>query len=129
MNRAELIKYIEIQYNADAEFMWESSPKSAVFRHKANRKWFALIMEVSRERLGLQGGGVIDIVNVKCPAQMIGSLLQEKGIFPAYHMNKANWLSIAPDDTASDDIVLNLLDISFELTAPGAKGRGKREGT
>jgi len=31
-------------------------------------------------------------------------------------MNKAHWLSVALDGTASDDSLLFLLDMSYELT-------------
>ncbi len=45
-------------------------------------------MDVPKNKLGLAGSDVIDVVNLKCDPILIGSLRKEPGIFPAYHMNK-----------------------------------------
>ena len=71
------------------------TPRAAVFRHAGNRKWFALVMEVPRDKLGLAGTEKLDIVNFKCDPILIASLRGETGIFPAYHMNKASWITAA----------------------------------
>jgi len=47
---------------------------------------------------------------------MMGSLLQEKGIFPAYHMSKTCWISVLLDGSVSEETLSFLIDISFELT-------------
>ncbi len=39
--------------------------------------------------------------------------LNNKNIFPAYHMNKKNWVSIILDESLSNDEIINLVDISF----------------
>lgn len=124
MNRERLEKYIAETYAVDAETPWEKYPADLVFRHSNNKKWFALMMEVPKIKLGLSGDGVLDIVNVKCDPIMIGSLREETGIYPAYHMNKAHWISIALDDRVDDEKIKMLLDISFELTAlPGKRSK------
>ena len=96
---------------------WPKYPNNEVFRHSDNRKWFALIMDVSKNRLGLNDPAILDIVNFKCDPVLIGSLLGSPGIFPAYHMNKDNWISVALDGTASDNTIRMLLDLSFSCTA------------
>ena len=62
MNRKELEKYISETYDADPEYPWESSPASAVFRHASNRKWFALLMDIPRSKLGMQSDDMISVV-------------------------------------------------------------------
>ena len=47
---------------------------------------------------------------------MIGSLRLEQGFFPAYHMNKDKWISVALDGSVDDEQLMFLLDMSFELT-------------
>lgn len=116
MNREELIKHIAEVYSTDAEYPWASSPNSAVFRHQSNRKWFALVMDLPKERLGLHEDGVIDILNLKCDPILIGNLRQEKGFFPAYHMSKTHWITIALDGSVDADKIKWLLDLSFDLT-------------
>lgn len=119
MNRQELTQYIAGVYNTDPDHPWASDPGYAVFRHRSSRKWFALLMDIPAEKLGLEGG-TTDVVNLRTDPVMSGSLRSEPGIFPAYHMNKANWISVVID-MASDDLLKMLLDISFQLTAPKPK--------
>ena len=49
------------------------------------------------------------------------SFLQEKGIFPAYHMSKTCWISVLLDGTVSEETLSFLIDVSFELTNKSAK--------
>ena len=116
MNKIELQKYIAEVYNAEPDFPWESNPTFAVYRHQSNRKWFALVMDIPKSKLGLREDGDIDIVNLKCEPAMIGSLRLEQGFFPAYHMNKDKWISVALDGSVDDEQLMFLLDMSFELT-------------
>lgn len=121
MNRDDLEDYIEDNYSAEPEFPWLKFPNYEVFRHDDNRKWFALIMDVSKSKLGLDGDEILDVVNFKCDQILIDSLTNEPGFFPAYHMNKENWITVALDGSVSDEKIIMLLDISFELTASNKK--------
>ena len=75
-------------------------------------------MDVPKVKLGLQGEEVLQVVNFKCDPILIGSLLGEKGFFPAYHMSKTSWITVALDGSVADDKMKLLLDMSFEATAP-----------
>ena len=97
MNREELEAYILNHYSTEPDYPWADTPRAAVFRHTGNRKWFALVMEVPRDKLGLPGTEKLDIVNFKCDPILISSLRGEPGIFPAYHMNKSSWITAALD--------------------------------
>lgn len=101
MTRDELQRYIFDHYSTEPDYPWADAPNHAVFRHGGNRKWFALILDVPRNKLGLPGTQMIDVVNLKCDPILIGSLRGEPGIFPAYHMNKDSWLSVALDGSAA----------------------------
>ena len=74
-------------------------------------------MYIPKSKLGLREDGMIDVVNLKCDPVLIGSLRMEKGIFPAYHMSKDKWISVALDGSVDDEQVKMLLDMSYELTA------------
>ena len=74
MNREELRRYIMEEYHAENDFPWLRYPKNEVFRHPGNRKWFALIMEVTGDRLGLPDQEKHAVVNLKCDPLLIGSL-------------------------------------------------------
>ena len=98
-------------------YPWLKYPNYEVFRHCNNRKWFALIMDVPKNKLGLQGEEVLEVVNFKCDPILIGTLREEPGFFPAYHMSKDSWITVALDGSVSDDKIKMLLDTSYEATA------------
>lgn len=127
MNKKELREYISDTYSVSPDFPWMSYPSCAVYRHVNNRKWFALVMDIPKQKLGISGDGLIDIMNVKCDPIMIGSFRLEPGIYPAYHMNKESWLSIALDGSADDEKIKLLLDISFDLTSKKLKKRTSKQ--
>ena len=118
MNREELEAYILNHYGTEPDHPWADMPRAAVFRHAGNRKWFALLMEVPRDKLGLPGTEKLDIVNFKCDPILIASLRGEAGIFPAYHMNKSSWITAALDGSVPAETIELLLDVSYELTRP-----------
>ena len=117
VNRAELERFILENYNAEPDFPWLKYPKYEVFRHSNSKKWFALIMDVPKSKLGLQEPGMLDVANFKCDALLIGSLRCEAGFFPAYHMNKTHWISILLDGSADMENIVSLIDLSFHLTS------------
>ena len=116
MTRSELDKYICERYACAADYPWEGSPESAVYRHRSNRKWFALIMDITQDKLGLDSREKISVVNLKCDPVLNGSLRAEPGFYPAYHMNKENWITAALDGSADDELILRLLDMSYMAT-------------
>lgn len=117
MNRDDLEQFINENYNAESDYPWLKYPNYEVFRHSNNRKWFALIMDIPKNKLGLPGTNIIDVVNFKCDPLLIGSLLKEAGFFPAYHMNKESWITVALDKSVNDDTIKMLLDMSYDATA------------
>ena len=90
--RERIDRYINEQYGVEAEFPWDRDDTSAVYRHRDNKKWFALIMNVRRDKLGLSGDGYVAAMNLKIDDINIHEMLiTEDGIFPAYHMNKRKY--------------------------------------
>ena len=95
MDRQQVFSYVKQRYHTLPDYPW--ADQNAVLRHRNNQKWYALIMEVSREKLGLLDEGTVQIMNVKCDPALIGSLRTREGYHPAYHMNKENWISVRLD--------------------------------
>ena len=114
-------EYIRDRYAAEAEHLWAKYPNYAVFRQPASRKWFALVMDIPRNRLGLEGDGDVDIMDVKCGSLMVGSLLAQDGFLPAYHMSKSSWISVLLDETVPDNQIYPLLELSYDSVAPKTK--------
>jgi len=123
MQRERIIRHIQDAYGIEAEYLWADTPDCAVFRHPGSKKWFGIMMNVRSNRLGLDGEEPIDIVNVKCGPILTGSLLTETGFFPAYHMNKSNWITILLNNTVPDGQITQLLELSYDSIAPKRKSR------
>ena len=89
MNRQTLYDHIKNKYRVSPEYPWQRYPANAVFRHTDNRKWFALVMTVERDKLGLDSPDPVDVVNLKVDDLFFRDMIiQTEGIMPAYHMNK-----------------------------------------
>lgn len=114
MNRQQLFQWAKHRYNTEPDYPW--ADENAVLRHADSQKWYGLVMEIGRDKLGLDGEGTVDILNLKCEPLLIGSLRTRDGFHPAYHMNKDQWLSVRLDDSVEADEIKSLLDMSFELT-------------
>lgn len=115
---AALMAEIENQYGASPEFLWRRNPDYAVFRRTDNRKWFAVFLPgTPRERLGLPGGGTVDIVDLKCDPKLQGSLLDGRRYLPGYHMNKEHWLTVLLDGSVSMEELGALAAVSYDLAA------------
>ncbi len=115
MNRDALEKFIAAKYGVLPEYPWTSAPSFAVYRHENNKKWFAVVMTITKDKLGFDSTENIDIVNLKCDPLM--SVTTEDGIFPAYHMSKTHWISVVLDGSVDKNKVKWLLSLSFDLTS------------
>ena len=114
LKREEIYEYVKKQYGTVPEYLWKESPESAVLRHK-NGKWYAVLMQIEKSRLGLEGDTKVDILDVKCDPDMVGLLTQTYGFLPGYHMNKKYWITMLLDGTVSEAKILDFLDMSYDL--------------
>ena len=116
MTRQDLEKYNGETYKVSADYPFEADFETAAYRHKSNRKWFALLMNLPKDKFIDNAEGTISVVNLKSDPLLIGSLILEDGIYSAYHMNKNHWISVLIDENTDEDKLRWLLDLSFELT-------------
>ena len=121
LQREHIQKLIQDTYATEAEHLWVKYPDFSVFRHPSSKKWYAIIMNICKNKLGFDENQIVDVLNVKCSPVMIGSLLSEKGFLRAYHMNKSTWISILLDETVPDDTIGSLLELSYDSVAPKRK--------
>ena len=126
--REKINDYIKEQYGVEPEFPWPKYNEHAVYRHGDNKKWFALIMTVDRDKLGLEGDGNVDVINLKIDDIIMRDvIINEEGIMPAYHMNKLHWITVLLDGTVPESSVKSLLDISYNATASKRRKKQARE--
>ena len=126
MTREHFLSLCLKAYGTLPDYPFEEDFVTAVLRHGDNRKWYALVMRVSRRKFGFDSNEMIDVVNLKLPTEMFGSFGAADGVYPAYHMNKLHWISVLLPD-APDDVVSFLVHASFELTKQKKKSKKTTE--
>ena len=118
MKKQEFLEYCLNTHGTAPDYPFDEDFETTVLRHVDNRKWYAIVMKVSRRKFGFDSDEVIDVVNLKFPTEMFGSFGVADGIYPAYHMNKLHWISVLLPD-APEDIIQFLVNVSFEATRKG----------
>lgn len=114
--RDEIIQFAADQYGTQPERLWANYPNYVVLRHN-DKKWYAIIMDVPRKKLGISGDGAVDVIDLKIEPLLADSLRLCKGFLPAYHMNKENWITVLLDRTVDKTQIMDLLNMSYEATA------------
>ncbi len=113
-----IMAQVQEKYGNQLEYLWEKSPDTAVLRHEDNQKWYAVLMRIPWDKLDKGREGLVEAVNLKnnqvADLKFLRMLLSS--FYAAFHMNKRYWISLTLDDSLSDDDVLDLLEISWNLT-------------
>lgn len=66
---------------------------------------------------GMDSSEKVDIINLKFDnGQALDFAENTPGVYPAYHMNKKHWITIALDGTLSNEMVMELVKKSYLLT-------------
>lgn len=110
-----LTKLINEKYNIRPEFLWKKFPNYGVFRNSNSNKWFAIIMNVDKSKIVALEKKEVEILNIKLD-NLVTPYLKKKNIYPGYHFNKKNWVSIILDDVLTDQELMSLIDISYNLS-------------
>ena len=107
-------QFIYTKYGVSPEFLWAKLPSYCIYR--AGKKWFGVIGSIPRNKVDKKTDLTeeVEVLNVKVKENEIDDLLNEKGYYEAFHMNKRNWVSIIFDDTLSDEEIYNLICNSYE---------------
>lgn len=102
------------KYSDSPEFLFNDDT-TGVFRNKNNKKWYGIILNVDYKKF-YKKDGKVDIINIKLNPNKIDNLINEKGFFRTFHMNKKSWVSIILDDTVKDEKIMKLIDESYNYT-------------
>lgn len=118
-NARLLREYARNRYGTELEFLWDRLPDAAVLRRSDNKKWYAVLMTVKGEKLGLSQA-LTEIIDVRALPEEIDSAVDGENYFRGYHMNKKHWLTLRLDGTVGFKEIVSRLDESYLL----ADGRG-----
>ena len=73
-------------------------------------------IKIEGEQITIKEGGKEYTYSFNTENDQAADLTHEKGIYPAFHMNKRYWITVPLDDTFTDEKVLELFEISWDLT-------------
>ena len=112
----EIIKYIKEKYNDDLEFLWKKFPKNAIWRNKANKKWYGALLVLQKRKLKIDSEEIIDIIDLRYQKERIKDIIDNDKVFPGYHMNKNSWITIKLDNSVETERIFELIDNSYNLS-------------
>ena len=113
---SEIIDYCNDKYGENHVNPFKKHPDILAFVNEKN-KWYALFSGVDYNKLNKNTDITtkVKILNVKYPTDKILDIIDNKNIFPAYHMNKKHWISIVLDKNIKLETIKELIDISYSL--------------
>ncbi|MBO1217508.1 MmcQ/YjbR family DNA-binding protein [Staphylococcus nepalensis] len=116
ITRKKVFDFVKDEYEVVPDYPWETYSNYAALRHKDSRKWFGLVMDITSDKLGLQTEETVDVINLKVRKEFIGPLRKKEGIYPAYHMDKSNWITVNLKEVNTINQIKYLIVESYELT-------------
>lgn len=113
---SEIIDYCNNKYGGNHVNPFKKHPDILAFVNEKN-KWYALLSDVEYNKLNKNTDITtkVKILNVKYPTDKILEIIDNKNIFPAYHMNKKHWISIVLDKNIKLETIKELINISYSL--------------
>ena len=118
----EVIKYINEKYNDKLEFLWKKFDNNAIWRNKQNGKWYGLLVKISKSKLGLNSEEIAEIIDLRYQKESISEIVDNKKIYPGYHMNKNSWITVILDGSVKTKELLSLIDNSYNLSIGNKSG-------
>lgn len=111
-----IINYVKAKYDNDLEFLWKRSPKNAIWRNQNNRKWYGTVLVISKDKLKIESNEMVEILDLRYQKNDIKNIIDNYKIFPGYHMNKDNWITIILDGRVELEEIYQLIDNSYQLS-------------
>lgn len=112
----DVISYIEKQYGDHLEYLWKDDFNNAVWRGKDSQKWYAILLKIKENKLGIPSNQTIEIIDLKYDKDKIEKIIDYQNIFPGYHMNKKHWITIRLNGIVPNEVLFSLIDKSYQLS-------------
>lgn len=110
-----VIAHVRETYGNELEFLWKSAPDSAIWRRDDTAKWYAVLMVITKRKLGLDSDELVEVLDLRVPPDEMASLIDQKRYFPGFHMNKKHWCTICLDGSVSLDELYQRIAESYRL--------------
>lgn len=110
-----LDEYLQSKKSCQKEFKVEWG----AIRFLLKQKIFCMIGEDNQGK---------SIITLKCePARAVTLRKQYKDIIPGYYMNKEHWNSIYLEGNVPDDVMKQMIDMSYELVFDSLSKKAQKE--
>ena len=112
----DVLRYVKERYNSTIVKPFKTNPDIKALVTTKN-KWYALFLDVEYSKL--QKDSLVDskvkIINLKHLSSEISTVINNRNIFPSYHMNKNHWISVVLDNNIDIEYVKELIELSYNL--------------
>lgn len=111
-----VIEYVYKTYGDKLEFLWNKFPDNAIFRHQENKKWYGVMLSVSKRKLGISSDEIVEILDLRNSSEKVEKIVDHKKYYPGWHMNKKYWYTIILDESVSIEEIYKCIDESYQMT-------------
>lgn len=112
----DVLRYVKERYNSTTVKPFKTNPDIKALVTTKN-KWYALFLDVEYSKL--QKDSLVDskvkIINLKHLSSEVSTVINNRNVFPAYHMNKNHWISVVLDNNIDIEYVKELIELSYNL--------------
>lgn len=113
----EILQYVRDEYNNEPEFLWQKFSTTSILRNHENNKWYAAFMTITKNKLGLKPDEPVEVIDLRFNKhEALDFVASNQHIYPGYHMNKQNWITIILDGSLETEQILELLDNSYQIS-------------
>lgn len=124
ITRDRVLEFARSLPAAGTDCPFEEDFETTVLRHTDTGKWFGVLLQAPCCKVGLNGDGTAEVLNLKCDPLWSDVLFQNyRGIVPAYHMNKHHWISVVLTSDVPWEELEQCICMSYELTAKKSRKR------
>lgn len=111
-----VITFIKDHYGDNLEFLWQKFPTNAIWRNQKNKKWYGAILKIPRSKLGLDSDEIVEILDLRFDKHAaLDFAANQPNIYPGYHMNKNNWITIVLDNSLKTEEIFSLIEKSYQI--------------
>lgn len=111
----QIISFVREKYGDEPEFLWQKLSDNAVLRRADNKKWYAVLLTVSRRKLGMDSDETAEIIDLRVNPDELKELVDNEKYYGGWHMNKKHWCTIILDGSVSFDEICQRIKDSYAL--------------
>lgn len=115
----KVIEYVRQKYGDELQYLWKTFPSNAVWRRKDNKKWYGIMLVLSKRKLGLDSDEVVNMIDLRIDPKVLPKIMDGKKYFAGYHMNKQRWFTMCLDGSVPVEEICDWIDSSYILAEKG----------